>query len=266
MFKYKLGIIGAGNMSGAITGGILSGGKISPKDIAVSDIDADKLTVLAKNGFNTTSDNKYVVKNSENILFAVKPQSFSRIAEEIRGDLKAEAVISIMAGIDTTKLSEYFGKDKKICRIMPNTPCVIGKGICALTFVNYDEKDKPFIFDIFGNLGETAELSEDKFDAVTAVSGSGPAYVYTFLDAVIKGGVINGLTAQEAKLLAISVFKGAAELAGLSDKPLSELIKNVTSKGGTTEAALNVFESKGLSGVITEGVNAAANRSKELGR
>ncbi|MDR1939924.1 MAG: pyrroline-5-carboxylate reductase [Clostridiales bacterium] len=265
MFLYKLGIIGAGNMSNAITRGILAGGVLKPSEVIVSDIDAKKLEGLKAEGFAVTSDNGEAASRSKSLLFAVKPQCFKEAADGVRPCLAARSVISIMAGISTAALRQAFGDSVGLCRIMPNTPCVIGRGISALTFVNYSAADKAFVFDIFDKLGETVELPEEKFDAVTAVSGSGPAYVYTFLDAVIKGGVKNGLTEDEAKRLAVSVFKGAAELAALSDKPLDALIKDVTSKGGTTEAALNAFAKNGVADGITEGVSAAAARSKELG-
>ncbi|MDR3262702.1 MAG: pyrroline-5-carboxylate reductase [Clostridiales bacterium] len=265
MFKYKLGIIGAGNMSAAITKGILNGKVLKPGDVIISDIDTVKLEALKQVGFIVTADNAELAEFSENILFAIKPQSFADAAEYIKSKLKASFVISIMAGINTSKLIEAFG-NVKLCRIMPNTPCMIGKGISALTFVNCNAADKAFVFGIFDKLGEVIELSEKKFDAVTAVSGSGPAYVYTFLDAVIRGGMDKGLSLDEAKLLAVSVFKGAAELAAVSDKPLKDLIKNVTSKGGTTEAALKVFADGNLSKTLYDGVVAAADRSAELGK
>ncbi|MDR2090751.1 MAG: pyrroline-5-carboxylate reductase [Clostridiales bacterium] len=265
-FQYILGIIGAGNMSGAITDGILRVGKLDPKRIIVGDIDAEKLDRLKKSGFAVTSDNKFLAENSQNVLFAVKPQVFESAANEIKSGIKAEAVLSVMAGVGTAKLAAFFANPIKICRVMPNTPCMIGKGICALTFAGYSDGEKKFVFDIFDALGETVELSEEKFDAVTAVSGSGPAYVYSFIDAVIKGGVEKGLTFGEAKKLTVSVFKGAAELAERSEKSLDELIKNVASKGGTTEAALKIFAERGVADGIREGVFAAAERSKELGK
>jgi pyrroline-5-carboxylate reductase len=268
-FQYDLGIIGAGNMSRAITDGILRGKILDAGRIIISDTDAEKLNEVKKRGFAVASDNKFLAKNSRNILFAIKPQVFDAVADEIKDDIRADAVLSIMAGIKTAKIAAALNAalmNIKICRIMPNTPCMIGKGICALTFVGYSDGEKGFVFGIFNALGETVELAESKFDAVTAVSGSGPAYVYSFLDAVIKGGVENGLTFGEAKRLAVSVFKGASELAGRSEQPLEILIKNVASKGGTTEAALKVFDQKGIIEAIKDGVSAAAKRSAELGK
>jgi pyrroline-5-carboxylate reductase len=268
-FQYDLGIIGAGNMSGAITDGILRSKILDPKRVVVSDTDAEKLDALKKFGFAVSADNVFLAKNSRNLLFAVKPQVFNAVASEIKDEIRADAVLSIMAGVGTAKIASALNAARlniKICRVMPNTPCMIGKGICALTFVGYSDGEKSFVFDIFNALGETVELDEDKFDAVTAVSGSGPAYVYSFIDAVIKGGVENGLTFGEAKRLAVSVFKGASELAERSEQSLEVLIKNVASKGGTTEAALKVFAEKNLAEIIKDGVAAAAERSKELGK
>ncbi|MDR2046379.1 MAG: pyrroline-5-carboxylate reductase [Clostridiales bacterium] len=264
-FKYKLGIIGAGNMARAITGGIIRGKTLNPRGIIVSDIDADKLGGFKDAGFDVTADNKFLTENSQNVLFAIKPQTFKSAAAELADSLKAEAVLTIMAGIGIGAIKAAFG-NINVCRVMPNVPCLIGKGICALAFDGYKENEKDFVFGIFGALGETIELPEEKFDAVTAVSGSGPAYVYTFIDALIVGGVENGLTCEEARRLSISVFKGAAELAEKSDRDLDALIKNVASKGGTTEAALSVFDKTGVKDGIRQGVAAAAARARELGK
>jgi pyrroline-5-carboxylate reductase len=266
-FQYTLGIIGAGNMSRAITDGILRGGSRAPGRIIVGDPDPEKLDGLKRQGFAVAADNKILARNSQNLLFAVKPQVFDAVADGIRNDLKSDAVLSVMAGVGTAKIASALNAASvKLCRIMPNTPCVIGKGVCSLTFVGYSDEEKKFVFDIFNALGETIELSEEKFDAATAVGGSGPAYVYSFMDAVIKGGVEKGLTFEEAKKMTVSVFKGAAELAGTSERSLEALIKNVASKGGTTEAALKVFSEKNIASGIAEGVAAAAERSKELGK
>jgi pyrroline-5-carboxylate reductase len=256
-------------MSGAITDGILRGKVLDAKRIIVSDTDVEKLDGFKKRGFAVTADNKFLAKNSRNILFAIKPQVFDAVVNEIKDDIRADAVLSIMAGVGTAKIAAALNTvllNIKICRVMPNTPCMIGKGICALTFVGYSEGEKSFVFDIFNALGETVELDEDKFDAVTGVSGSGPAYVYYLIDAVIKGGVENGLTFDESKRLTTSVFKGASELAEKSEQSLEVLIKNVASKGGTTEAALKVFAGKNVANSIKNGIAAAVKRSKELGK
>ena len=151
MDKYKLGIIGAGNMSSAITKGILTAGLLSPDDIIVSDLSDEKLSQAATLGVSVTKDNLLLAKSVEYLLFAVKPQSFEGIASALVGQISAK-VISIMAGITISTLKEKL-QVQKICRVMPNTPCMIGSGMSALCFVGYDDSEKEFPLSVFSSLG-----------------------------------------------------------------------------------------------------------------
>ena len=198
MDKYKLGIIGAGNMSSAITKGVLGSKMLLPEEVIVSDLTYDKLERAKSLGVQVSIDNLYLAEHCEYLLFAVKPQSFPDIASSLKGKLSETTVLSIMAGVNVKTLKESLGASK-VCRIMPNTPCMIGHGMSALCFDGCDEAARDFALGVFSSMGEVVELDEKKFDAVTSVSGSGPAYVYMFIDGMIKGGMNGGLTFGEAK-------------------------------------------------------------------
>lgn len=264
MRNYKLGIIGCGNMSTAIWQGIIDAGLAKGSEIIVSDLDESKLQSAKEKGLNTTSDNADVL-NSEYILFAVKPQIFPIVAKEIKGKTDNAVLISIMAGITINKIMELTGS-KLIARVMPNTPCMVKKGVSAISFEGVAKAQRAFILELFGSIGEVLEISEDKFDAVTSVSGSGPAYIYMFLDGMISGGVEGGLSYQQAKTLAVATMQGAAEMVKLKDTPLEDLVNAVCSKGGTTIEAVNVFREKQLISIIKEGVAACRKRSEELSK
>ena len=263
MKKFKIGIIGAGNMSSAITKGILRNGILTPSEIIVSDISEDKLTLAKQLGVNVTTDNKTLITQVEYLLFAVKPQSFPAIAEEISGTFSAK-VISIMAGITVGTLKKLL-QAEKICRVMPNTPCMIGSGMSALCFTGYEEEEKAFPLSVFSGLGEIIELEEKKFDAVTSVSGSGPAYAYMFAEGMIRGGMNGGLSYEEAKKLTLATLIGGARMiAANADKQISDLIDAVCSKGGTTIQAVNHYRMSGLEEIIAEGVDRCRMRSVEM--
>lgn len=262
--KFKLGIIGCGNMANAILSRILKSNILSSDEIIISDIDETKLNAFKNKNICTTNNNNYLAENSHYILFALKPQ----ISESVFKQLNLtndKFIISIMAGKTTDTIKSSLNIDK-ICRVMPNTPCLIGKGICALYYHNAEEKDINFIDSIFSSLGDIIHLEEKYFDAVTAVSGSGPAYVYYFIQSVIDSGIRLGLSYEDSKNLVLKTFSGAAELASTSEKSIEDLIESVSSKGGTTVAALNVFNKEDISDKIYKGINAAAVRSSELSK
>ena len=262
MDKYKLGIIGAGNMSSAITKGILTNGVLPPEEIIVSDLSDEKLAQAKELGVAVTKDNVLLSKSVEYLLFAVKPQSFPDIAALLKEGF-APNVISIMAGITVATLKDKLGA-KKICRVMPNTPCMIGSGMSALCFNGYDQEEKDFPLAVFSALGDIIELEEKKFDAVTSVSGSGPAYAYMFAQGMIKGGINGGLSFEEAKKLTLATLIGGARMIAHSDKKIDDLIDAVCSKGGTTIQAVSYYRLAGLEDIIAEGVDRCRARSVEM--
>lgn len=263
MNNYKLGIIGAGNMSTAIQKGVLSSGLLSPSEIIVSDLSYDYLGRAKELGVQVTTDNDDVAASAEYVLFAVKPQAFPDIASLLKGKLTDKKIISIMAGVPIEKLVSSLDV-QKICRVMPNTPCMVMSGMSALCFMNYDEEEKNFPRSVFSGMGDVIELPETKFDAVTSVSGSGPAYAYMFIDGMIKGGMNGGLTFEEAKKLTLATIVGGARMVENSEKPIERLIDAVCSKGGTTIQAVNYYRNANLTDIIAEGVDRCRARSIEM--
>lgn len=265
--QFKLGIIGCGNMANAILKGIADSGIIRMRKVVVSDINRDKLDKVCEElDVNVTDDNRYVAENSEFVLLAVKPQSFAALTEELKG-VCLEKVISIMAGVKKSTIKNSFGVGLiKVARCMPNLPCVAGYGMLGVDVTDFNKSndDTDFIFNLLGCLGRVLSVSEDKLDAVTGISGSGPAYAFIFIDSLIDAGVKQGLTADEAKLLALQTVWGSCGMLMESDKPLSELIMNVCSKGGTTIEAVKVFEHNNFRGIVADAVDACVKRSKEL--
>lgn len=256
MKKYKLGFIGYGNMAKAIIGGILRSGILDRSQIATSDPlckDAD--------GIFCTRDNDFVANNCDYLLLSVKPQVF----KSIDFTCSAECVISIMAGIDSEYIGKKLNMEGKVIRVMPNTPAQIGKGAAAIAVNGLEEKHNAFCKAIFDSVGQAYFIPEDKFDAVTCVSGSGPAYAYYFAKAMIEGGVVNGLDKETSKKLTIDTIIGACEMIKANpDVPLGLLISNVCSKGGTTIEAVNVFENCQMDKIVIDAMTACRKRSEEL--
>ncbi len=265
--QYKLGVIGGGFMAQAILKGAVYSEFIRPKKIIVSDPSREALDSLKYLGVNTSVNNRDVAENSEFVLFAVKPQNFDAAAESIHG-LPVENVISIMAGVTRKRIRDrLLGKNCRVARAMPNLPCSIGSGMTAIDLTDYaDDVDaSAFINSVFGNLGNVLLVPEEKLNAVTGISGSGPAYVYMFIDGLIRAGVNRGLTEDEAKTLAVNtVFGGADMVAHSEEKPIADLIAAVCSKGGTTIQAVESFKADDMYGMIDRAVAACVRRAEEL--
>ena len=256
MKKYKLGFIGYGNMAKAIIGGILKSGILDRSQIAT----ADPLCKEA-DGIFCTSDNDYVAGNCEYLILSIKPQVFKSI--EIK--CTADCVISIMAGVDSASIGEKLGMQGKVIRVMPNTPAQIGKGATVIAENTLDKKHNDFCCAVFESVSEVCVLPEEKFDAVTCVSGSGPAYAYYFAKAMIEGGVVNGLDKEISKKLTLDTIIGACEMIKANPEvPLGLLISNVCSKGGTTIEAVNVFENCQMDKIVIDAMTACRKRSEEL--
>lgn len=262
--KYKLGVIGAGFMSSAIVKGTIDSKILKPEDIFVSDKNEVALENMRKNGVNVTISNRDVVENSEFVLFAVKPQSIKAVLDDIKG-CDCNKFISIMAGVKKQKIKDYF-QNSLVARCMPNTPCAIGCGAIGLDLSDFtNENDKDFIINLLSSLAEVVLVGEDKLNAVTGVSGSAPAYFYLFLESVIKAGVKQGLTYEQAKALATATLIGAGKMVQtMNDKSIEELINAVCSKGGTTIEAVKVFNDNDLCQITEKAVDACVKRASEL--
>lgn len=279
-FKLKTGFIGAGNMAEAIIGAIVRSGKFSPARIFASDVIKERLDMLSDiYKISTMNDNFKLFSTSDIIIFAVKPQQLGQVLSEIsvRIDnnlLKRKIVISIAAGYPIKKIEDVLYKSlderlKKlipIIRVMPNTPALVLAGMAGMSRNKYAENsDVEIARTILEATGKAIEFKEDELDAVTALSGSGPAYVFYFAEAMIKGGIEAGLSPDKAFALTVETIKGAAALLEDQNESPESLRGKVTSPGGTTEAAIKVFNDKRMKQNIIDAVHAAAHRSKELG-
>lgn len=252
-----IGIIGAGNMGKAIASGIR-------QKVIISDVEAAKLRPLKNRRVCVSRDNIDVVRRSKIIIIAVKPQNMQEVLREIKPYVKDRLIISIAAGIETRRIEKILGR-VKVVRVMPSLPLLVGKGVSAISRGRFARrKDVDMAARIFLNVGEVVEVREGFMDAVTAVSGSGPAYYFLFTDLLQKAGRSCGLDKGLARELAVATFIGAAASASAAKIPMRDFIKKVASKGGTTEAALRIFKQKGLERIVKEAVRAALKRSRSL--
>ena len=267
--NMTIGFIGAGNMAGALIKGLINSGLYSPAVLAVSDSDGKKLGEVSRRfGLKGYSNNRELTRECKVIVLSIKPQVIRDVLEEIRDDITDKhLIISIAAGIPIKMIRSVIGRDIPIIRVMPNTPALIQKGISVLaagdtaTSAHMDIAKR-----IFDAVGKTVVLDEGMMDAVTALSGSGPGYIFKIMESFTAAGEKLGFDRETALLLVTQTFLGASHLADESDLPLSKLREMVTSPGGTTAAGLAALEKKGISEVIEEAVKAACDRSVELGK
>ena len=264
-----IGFVGAGNMAEALIKGILTAKLYSPENIFVSDIRPERLEFLVKEyGVQPAYSNAALAAAVNILVLSVKPQNMAEALQSIKDAVGADTlVISIAAGIKIANITAVLG-DVAVVRVMPNTPALIGEGAAAL-FAN--NKAKPMLEKarlIFSAVGEAVVVDDEGLiDAVTAVSGSGPAYYFLLMEEMIKAASQLGLPDDVAKTLVLQTAKGAALLAADADKrgeSPAQLRRKVTSPGGTTEAALKVFASNKFSQLITTALTAASDRSRQL--
>jgi len=264
----KIAFIGAGNMAEALIRGMIRRRLLAPEDIIAGEANPGRREQVERElGIRVTADNREAVSAAGIIVLAVKPQSLDAVVEEIRGKITPDhLVISILAGISTRRLEKELGPGARVVRVMPNTPALVGAGISVICAGRRAGEDAlAAARTILEAVGEVRVLEEESIDAVTALSGSGPAYFFLFVEAMIRAGEKLGLPAPEAERLAGSTLAGAGRLLAESGRPAGELRRQVTSPGGTTEAALKVFRERGLFEIVEEAMRAAAGRSKELG-
>jgi len=264
---FTIGFIGAGNMAAALIDGLIGNGW-DPANIHASDTEEARLKLLAEKGIATTPDNHTVVTNSDVVILAVKPQVMKDVLIPLQETLTANAclLVSIAAGIPIGNLQEYSHANQAVVRCMPNTPALVQSGASAL-FANEhcsaSQKSQAEV--LLKAVGIVCWLEqEDDIDAVTALSGSGPAYFFLLMEAMQEAAVALGLDKNTAELLCQQTALGAARLAQSSDVDVAELRRRVTSPGGTTKAALQQFESEDFSAMVGRALGKAARRSKEL--
>lgn len=268
----KIAFIGGGNMAAALIGGLIRNG-VAPGDICAIDPDANARERNAKQfGIRTSEAADATLAPYDAVVLAVKPQIVKDVAQSLAPHLRAQQlVISIVAGIRSADLSRWLNGHARIVRTMPNTPALIGMGATGLVAANIDgagidEAGRQLASDVLGAVGHAVWFDDEaKIDAVTAISGSGPAYVFYFIEALEEAARQLGMDEQQGRALAIATFTGAAQLALQSDEPPAVLRQRVTSKGGTTAAAIASFDASGVKDAIVRGALAATARAKEMG-
>ncbi len=266
---YSLGIIGCGNMGEAILKGVLNSSLFLPSKVLVSDKKEKRRKYLKeKYKVEVTPDNLQVAGNSQRVLLAVKPQDMEEVVTEIRETLKGEILlISIAAGISTSYLEKRIGKKIPVVRIMPNLPLKVKKGICAISGGKYArERHLEETKKIFSSVGEVFQVGEELMDGVTALFGSGPAYVFYFLESLIESGKEMGLPLSWVEKLSPLLVEGALKLLSQEKESPRSLRLKVTSPGGTTERALSFLKEKRWKEILKEAIKKASQRSKELGK
>jgi len=266
-----IGFVGSGNMAEALVKGIIAAKMYAPENVFVSDVRAERLEFLsASYGAVPVQSNAELAAKVDAVVLSIKPQMMTEALSSIKDSIRPEAlVISIAAGIKVAKIAAVLG-DMAIVRVMPNTPALIGEGTSAL-FAN--EKAKPLLkkaMSVFTSVGKAVVVdNEDLIDAVTAVSGSGPAYYFLLMEEMIKSGVELGLPEAVAKDLVLQTAKGAGMLAAAADRngeSPAQLRQKVTSPGGTTEAALKVFAEGNMGKLISAAIARARDRARELSK
>ncbi len=264
----KITFLGGGNMANALIGGMLKQGFVAT-DITVIDPGAEARQKLTDAYAVNCLDSAEKAANAGDLLvLAVKPQQMKEAVAPFVGKLGDALVVSIAAGLDIATLSRFLGGHARIVRCMPNTPALIGAGItglCAAPAV--DDFGRGAADRVLSAVGTTVWIDDEgKMDGVTALSGSGPAYVFLFIEALQQAAADLGFTPEQGRQLAIETVQGAAALAAQSDEPASVLRERVTSKGGTTAAALDKMAEAGVKDGIVAGVKAAEARGRELGK
>lgn len=269
--KYELGFIGGGNMAEAIVRAAVERGIVEAGKIIVSDPVASRRSMFADLQVAATESNAAVIAESRQIVLAIKPQMFpgvANLAEELKAtDSDKQIIISIMAGVTVAKIEAAIGRPARVVRVMPNTPLLVGLGMSAIAIGPHAKAgDELLAMQLFSAAGEAIRVEERDLDAVTAVSGSGPAYVFYLAEAMIEAAKSLGLSDEHAALLTKQTILGAAKLMKDSTDPPQELRRKVTSPGGTTQAAVEHMESRGLKPHVVNAIKLAAERSRDLGR
>jgi len=262
------GFLGFGNMGGAIAAGLLAQNTLKPEQIWAYDPIADRMEEAKRAGVQCADSPQALVATCDTLILAVKPQMLAEALPSVQDAIPSGIrVISIMAGISITTLEKYFGSDARVIRVMPNTPALVGKGAAAIACnAACSEEDAAVSRVIFESIGIAEMVPESYMDAVTALSGSGPAYFFYLVECLAAAAVAEGLPEETAQRLAGQTLLGAGELLVSSGKRPDVLREQVTSKGGTTFAALESLRNADFAAIVRNAYHAAAERSRELGK
>lgn len=265
----KIGFVGSGNMGAALISGLINSGSAKPENIICSDVNEKQIeTIKIKYGVNITTENLEVVQKSDIIIYAIKPQIMELVLKETAEYLNmSKLIISIAAGVPLAAIESCLNKDLRLIRVMPNVAVSVGEGASAIAAgVHTRQEDIELSMAIFNSVGKCVFLKEnDLLDAITGLSGSGPAYIFMIVDALADAGVKMGLYRPDALMLASQTLLGAAKMLLETGEHPGPLKDSVTSPGGTAIAGLHTLEKGGLRTTLINAVEAATNRSKELG-
>ena len=263
--QSKVAVVGAGIMGEALISALISSG-VNPELITISEKRADRSAELIAKYSIKQAPLSTNVAEAEAVLLVVKPQDMSAVLEEIKGSINpAAVVITFAAGKTISFISNVLGTNNPVIRVMPNTPTMVGAGMAAASMgAGVTDAHKKFVLGFLAATGKVIEVSEDLQDAVTATSGSGPAYFFAFVEAMVAGAKELGLSQEDATTLTIQTIVGAAKLLDESGKSATTLRENVTSPNGTTAAALASFGSSDLNSMVAKAMKAASDRSQEL--
>ncbi len=267
--SHSIGFIGAGNMAEALIRGLVKGGHVAAQRITASAPRNERLSELAAAyGVAVTRDNREVARAANIVVLSVKPQILDKVLREIGDQLTAGTlVISIAAGVDTETIEEAVSEGVRVVRAMPNTPALVGAGATAIAAGKHaSDEDLAMARAVFDAVGITVALDESHLDAVTGLSGSGPAYIFLILEALADAGVKVGLSRRNALRLAAQTVMGSAKLLLETDEHPGRLKDMVTSPGGTAIAGLHTLEEGGLRTTLINAVETATKRARELGR
>lgn len=264
--KPKVGVIGAGIMGEALISALVTFG-LDPKSITISEKRLDRCEELIKRYSINSSELAANVSTAQVLLLVVKPQDLEAVLSEIKTHIDPETlVITFAAGKSISFITNAIGKSNPVIRVMPNSPILLGEGMSAISSSkNVTTGQQDFVNGFLGAAGKTIQVEESLQDAVTATSGSGPAYFFAFVEAMVSGAIDLGLNQKDATALTIQTIVGAAKMLEESGKSASALRENVTSPNGTTAAALASFTDNGLEQLVSKAMKAARDRAQELG-
>jgi pyrroline-5-carboxylate reductase len=263
----RIAFLGAGNMAGALIRGLLRSGACRPSQLVASDVRPSRLDELSRlHGIAVRASNAEAAETADVLVLATKPQVFAALLDDVAGRTREGAlVLSIAAGVPTTAIEARLG-DVRVVRAMPNTPALVGRGATAIARgARATDHDVAVARAIFDAVGITVAVDEPQIDAVTGLSGSGPAYVFLMVEALVEGGVLAGLPRDVATRLAIETLGGAAALLSTGTEGPAVLRERVTSPNGTTEAGLDALRQAGFEGAVVDAVARATERARALG-
>ena len=267
--QFAVGVIGVGNMGAALVRGIIDRGTVSAQSVIVCDLDQDLVGRICDDmGVVDGTKATHVAASADLVVLAAKPQNLPSLLDEISPSINAnQTIMSIAAGVTTQSIEESLGGKPSVIRVMPNLPALVGEGISVICGgLHATESDFERVEAVLSAVGVCLKAPEEMMDPVTALSGTGPAYVFHTMEAMIQSGIEMGMSSEMAERLVLHTVFGSAMLAKESDLDPTSLREAVTSRGGTTDAAISHLEENGYTRLVVKAILAAMDRSEELGR